>query len=603
MEHVAVEFSRSALGDRRSLSVMLVTVEEDVATVVVAVQRGAVNYLIKPVAPAVLLAAAEKALARRSLPPSGAQDDTAHDIVGASAAILRVRHLVALASRSDVNVFIAGETGTGKELVARAIHRLSRQGSGSFVPHNCALTPPDMFDGEFFGHVRGAFTGAHRDRQGLLRPRRARARRSSFHVAPPVARARVGGAYGRPRARQEVWQMNDGRSASSPATRAGTCLRLVVQPSQSAGRGVGYEHAPEPRMTESSCEQALRRSRRGLWAALVLVGPLASAFVACGGTNGMEGLPQPSTDASTSDSSAGAGPTAADGGSSDVGATNPGLDSTLSNGDAAAPDATTAPPSSSDGGFDAVIVYADAARLDVYIPNSNPTGDAGSDAAPNPWDLWPPCGPDVPLLDDGGNFLGEAPDTHVYDSGSCATYPWFQTYSSTATGAADAAAMSCDDCLRANAYGIGAASLALGGGGTGIVPPCSDLREAGTAQAGNGAQHPLFELCAKLFECVENSNCANSQVPANVSNCYCGTNTGSACLNPGAPNGACRQQIEDAFQADPTTTATTILEHLTDTSRQSSYAAAEIMTVFNDALPPNRPNCPMCFPRASADGG
>jgi len=356
-------------------------------------------------------------------------------------------------------------------------------------------------------------------------------------------------------------------------------------------------------MTESSCEQALRRSRRGLWAALVLVGPLASAFVACGGTNGMEGLPQPSTDASTSDSSAGAGPTAADGGSSDVGATNPGLDSTLSNGDAAAPDATTAPPSSSDGGFDAVIVYADAARLDVYIPNSNPTGDAGSDAAPNPWDLWPPCGPDVPLLDDGGNFLGEAPDTHVYDSGSCATYPWFQTYSSTATGAADAAAMSCDDCLRANGCGLGEVGIGFGVTSVGVLGPCSDLREAGTASAGNGALEPLFDLCGRLFECVENSNCINSLVPARADNCYCGTMAGSACLQPGAPNGACRQQIEDAFQATSSTSATTILEHLTDLSLQSSYAAAEVMAVFSCARASTMPRCDMCFPHASADGG
>ena len=156
----------------------------------------------------------------------------------------------------------------------------------------------------------------------------------------------------------------------------------------------------------SSSEQALRRNRRGLSAGLVLVGPLASAFVACGGTNGMEGLPQPSADASATDSSADAGAATADAGSSEVGATNPGLDSTLSNGDAGAPDGTTAPPSSSDGGFDAVIMYADAARLDVYIPNSNPSDDAGSDAAPNPWDLWPPCSPDVQLLDDGGNYFG-----------------------------------------------------------------------------------------------------------------------------------------------------------------------------------------------------
>jgi DNA-binding NtrC family response regulator len=148
-----------------SVPVIMVTVEGDIATIVSAVQQGAVNYLVKPVSPPVLVAAATKALARA--PPAAV--DTAHEIVGASPTIVRVRHLVALASRSDVNVFVFGETGTGKELVARAVHRLSGQAQRSLVAHNCALTPPDMFDSEFFGHLRGAFTGAHRDRPGLLR--------------------------------------------------------------------------------------------------------------------------------------------------------------------------------------------------------------------------------------------------------------------------------------------------------------------------------------------------------------------------------------------------------------------------------------------------
>jgi two-component system NtrC family response regulator len=90
--------------------------------------------------------------------------------VGHSASILQVRHQVVLASRSDANVVITGQTGTGKELVARSIHRLSSPDRPRpFVAHNCALTPPDLFDSEFFGHRRGAFTGADRDRVGLLR--------------------------------------------------------------------------------------------------------------------------------------------------------------------------------------------------------------------------------------------------------------------------------------------------------------------------------------------------------------------------------------------------------------------------------------------------
>jgi two-component system response regulator AtoC len=149
--------------------VVLVSVEEDVATVVEAVHRGAVNYLIKPVSPAVLATATAKAIARRVPARLPADVNPAADIVGESAPMAAVRQAVALASRSDVNVVLVGETGTGKELVARAIHGLSGGAPKRFVAHNCAMTPPDMFDSEFFGHVRGAFTGAHRDRSGLLR--------------------------------------------------------------------------------------------------------------------------------------------------------------------------------------------------------------------------------------------------------------------------------------------------------------------------------------------------------------------------------------------------------------------------------------------------
>jgi len=90
------------------------------------------------------------------------------EVVGVSSDMVRVRHLAILAARSDVNVLITGETGAGKELVARAIHRLSGLAGRPFIGHNCATTTAEMFDSEFFGHVRGAFSGADRDHVGLL---------------------------------------------------------------------------------------------------------------------------------------------------------------------------------------------------------------------------------------------------------------------------------------------------------------------------------------------------------------------------------------------------------------------------------------------------
>ena len=149
------------------LRAICVTANDEVPTVVEAVRRGASNYLVKPVAPAVLHAAVGKCLAPAT-PPPGAGGGEVREIVGVSLRMITVRHLAVLAGRSDVSVLITGETGTGKELVARAIHRLSGHAPETFLAYNCATTPADLFDSTMFGHRRGAFTGADRDHEGLL---------------------------------------------------------------------------------------------------------------------------------------------------------------------------------------------------------------------------------------------------------------------------------------------------------------------------------------------------------------------------------------------------------------------------------------------------
>ncbi|EWY42450.1 ATPase AAA [Skermanella stibiiresistens SB22] len=98
-------------------------------------------------------------------PPEFVQDG----LIGSSEAMRRVQKIIGMAADSDATVLISGETGTGKEMVARALHEHSWRKGGPFVAVNCAAIPADLLESELFGHVRGAFTGAAVDRSGAFR--------------------------------------------------------------------------------------------------------------------------------------------------------------------------------------------------------------------------------------------------------------------------------------------------------------------------------------------------------------------------------------------------------------------------------------------------
>ena len=102
------------------------------------------------------------------LPAAPTAASTPWPIIGSSAAMARVNDFVARVGPSDASVLIAGETGTGKELVARAVHAASPRAAGPFVALNCAAIPPQLLESELFGHARGAFTDARTARQGLF---------------------------------------------------------------------------------------------------------------------------------------------------------------------------------------------------------------------------------------------------------------------------------------------------------------------------------------------------------------------------------------------------------------------------------------------------
>ena len=147
-----------------------------IAAAIDAVHQGACDYLVKPVDPVALREAVRKALERQALV---AEDPKLRQslrrradpdvFVGTSAPMRQVAETLAEVAATDVPVLVTGESGTGKELVARALHEHSRRRAGPLVTINCAGLPDNLIESELFGHVRGAFTGAIRDRPGVLR--------------------------------------------------------------------------------------------------------------------------------------------------------------------------------------------------------------------------------------------------------------------------------------------------------------------------------------------------------------------------------------------------------------------------------------------------
>jgi DNA-binding NtrC family response regulator len=158
-----------------TLPVIMLTGHPTIDTAVECLKLGAADYITKPVHPDDLLVRARRCLDERRLREENSllrkhveKGYQALDLVGGSPAMQGVHDLIERVAPTDVDVLIHGETGTGKELVARAIHNGSRRRGRPFVPVDCGAIPENLLESEFFGYEKGAFTGAAQRSIGLL---------------------------------------------------------------------------------------------------------------------------------------------------------------------------------------------------------------------------------------------------------------------------------------------------------------------------------------------------------------------------------------------------------------------------------------------------
>ena len=171
-----LQFLHVARGLDAEMPVIMITGHGDVSLAVEAMRGGAYDFIEKPFSPAHLVEVVKRSLEKRALTMEVAalrrrlehRDDIEARLIGRSPQMEKVRRLVLDLANTDVDVLIVGETGTGKEMVARCLHDLSRRHAHNYVALNCGGMPDSLLDSELFGHEPGAFTGAQKRRLGKI---------------------------------------------------------------------------------------------------------------------------------------------------------------------------------------------------------------------------------------------------------------------------------------------------------------------------------------------------------------------------------------------------------------------------------------------------
>jgi DNA-binding NtrC family response regulator len=183
-----------------SLPVIVLTGHGTVPSAVEAMKSGAFEYVVKPVEAEEIVLLLDRAAAQSNLKrevdylrsSEGGREPGTRGPLGVSTAWKQVTQIVDIAAPTDTSVLLLGESGTGKEEVAQLIHRRSSRSEGAFVRVNCAAIPTELFESEFFGHRKGAFTGAVSDRVGRFRvAHRGTLFLDEINSLPPIAQAKV----------------------------------------------------------------------------------------------------------------------------------------------------------------------------------------------------------------------------------------------------------------------------------------------------------------------------------------------------------------------------------------------------------------------------
>lgn len=174
MDGIAVLRARQDHATARQVPLVMLTAYASSSNTIEAMTLGAFDHLVKPVGRAEIVEVVQRALhSAADAPEPGAASlapaEEADALIGHSPAMRTVHKRIGLAAGAELPVLITGETGTGKELAARALHRASTRAQRAFVAVNCAAIPLELMESELFGHRKGAFSGATSDRIGLIR--------------------------------------------------------------------------------------------------------------------------------------------------------------------------------------------------------------------------------------------------------------------------------------------------------------------------------------------------------------------------------------------------------------------------------------------------